>query len=312
MCEAFLGGVLHALHLPGTGLFVGGAAVLCISLLAHHCPSRKAILKATILVILVKGILSPHTPPGAYLAVFIQGSLGYLLFQARSYFKLSCLLLGVLTQLQSALQRLVVMLVMFGADLYQVAHGFVNYILKKAGFAEGDYVLYIVIGYIGLHVLMGIFVGWLAGRLPTMLKKQQHKIDLSAYAYTAAEAVTVLPRKKKRAWKRFLPLLIISVLCILAASVYFDLIVYNTAYSIVIRAVIIVALWVWVLSPLLRKVMQRWSISKRSALAAEIDQVLQVTPYIYKTAKICWASTSQLPIPKRLLFFPIRLIALTI
>jgi hypothetical protein len=312
LCEALLGGVLHALHLPGTGLFVGGASVLCISLLAHHCPSRKAILKATVLVIVVKGMLSPHSPPGAYLAVFIQGSLGYLLFLGKNCFKLSCLLLGVLTQLQSALQRLVIMLIMFGSDLYRVAHEFVNYILKKAGFAEGDYVLYIVIGYIGLHVLMGIFVGWLAGRLPGMLKKQQHKLDLSSFAYSGNEVFAALPRRKKNIWKRFFPFLTISVCCLLGVSVYFDLIVYNTAYNILLRAVIIAALWIWVITPLLRKLLNHWSATKRSALASELDQVLHVIPYMYRSAKFCWASTTQFSFLKRLVLFPGRLAAIVI
>ncbi|WP_162427776.1 hypothetical protein [Pontibacter pudoricolor] len=312
LSEALLGGVLHALHLPGTGLFVGGASVLCISLLAHHCPSRKAILKATVMVIVVKGMLSPHSPPGAYLAVFIQGCLGYLLFPGKNYFKLSCLLLGVLTQLQSALQRLVIMLIMFGTDLYRVAHEFVNYILKKAGFAGGDYVLYIVVSYIGLHILMGVFVGWLAGRLPGMLKEQQHKIDLSSFAYSGNEGFASLPRKRKSAWKRMFPLLTIAICFLLGISVYFNLIVYNTAYSILLRAVIIVALWTWVITPLLRKALKHWSATKRSALASELDQVLQVMPYIYKSAKFCWASTSQFSFLKRLLLFPGRLAAIVI
>ncbi|NDK56083.1 hypothetical protein [Pontibacter fetidus] len=307
--ESFLGGILHALHLPGTGLFVGGASVLCISLLATHCPDRRAILKATVLVILIKGILSPHTPPGAYLAVFIQGGLGYILFQSRRYFKLSCLLLGVLTQLQSALQRLVVMFFIFGADLYKVAHEFVNYILQKAGVAEGNYVLYVVIGYIGLHALMGILVGWLAGRLPHMLHNQQQQLKAHITDAIMQDPLTIVTSKKKRPYKRYFSFLFISVAILLAAALYLNVIAYNTAYSIFFRAVLLTSCWVFVAAPLLQAVVRKWSDKKKSILATELSQIVNLMPFIQQQASLCWASTSTIPFYKRLFIFPARLVA---
>jgi hypothetical protein len=310
--ESFLGGILHALHLPGTGLFVGGASVLCISLLARHCPDRRAILKATLLVILIKGILGPHTPPGAYLAVFIQGSLGYLLFLGKRYFKLSCLLLGVLTQLQSALQRLVVMFFIFGADLYKVAHEFVNYILQKAGVAEGNYVLYVVVAYLGLHALMGIFVGWLAGRLPEMLYKQRQHYIIQLEENSVEDLLNEGVPKKKGTRKRYFSFLFIGVAILLTAALYFDLVAYNTAYSIFLRAVLLTACWVFIAAPILQRLVQRWSQGKRSVLATEISHILQLMPFILHQAKLCWASTSLIPLYKRLYLFPARLVAILI
>jgi len=302
-----LGGVLHALHLPGTGLFVGGASVLCISLLAHFCPSSKAILKATILVILIKGILSPHTPPGAYLAVFIQGSLGYLLFQSKKYFKVSRLLLGILTQLQSALQRLVVMLVVFGADLYQVAHGFVNYILKKAGFAEGEYVLYIVIAYLSLHFLMGVIVGWLAGSLPEALR-QKHDFSKEVLNISVTvDGVTIDKQKRKRGKKFFRSIIGIASLLIFA-SLYFGILPDNKAYTLLIRAALIIVVWVWVISPFFKKLLSRLSLSTRTVLAQELKQVLELMPYIKSLVIACWASLASHSLLKKLFLFPKKFI----
>ncbi|MEJ8757902.1 hypothetical protein WG947_12885 [Pontibacter sp. H259] len=307
LSEALLGGVLHALHLPGTGLFVGGAAVLCISLLAHFCPDRKAILKATVLVLLIKGILSPHTPPGAYLAVSIQGGLGYLLFQSKRYFKISCFLLGILTQLQSALQRLVVMVFMFGADLYQVAHGFVNYILKKAGFPEGEYVLYIVLAYLGLHVLMGVLVGWIAGRLPDKLKQQQ-VVNFPELKAGSIQELTAGKPKTGRGKKSLITLVsIVSV--ILIAGLYVGILSYNTAYTILLRGVLVLVLWVWVISPFLKKILLKWSHTRKTKLANELSQVLDLMPFIKLLVINCWASLSGHSLAYRLLLFPKRFIA---
>ncbi|MCB0574936.1 MAG: hypothetical protein KDC61_10270, partial [Saprospiraceae bacterium] len=68
--ESALGGVMHALKIPFTGLLVGGFAVLSIGMIAHVSHRRAgAVLRATMLVVLVKAVVSPHSPPTAYLAV---------------------------------------------------------------------------------------------------------------------------------------------------------------------------------------------------------------------------------------------------
>ena len=55
---------MHAFKLPFTGLFVGGFAVLCVGLLAYvERPAASTILRATALVLLVKAVVSPHSPP---------------------------------------------------------------------------------------------------------------------------------------------------------------------------------------------------------------------------------------------------------
>jgi hypothetical protein len=67
--EAFLGGILHGFKIPFAGLALSLVAAICMSLLAVHDNKRGVILKATLVVIAVKFILSPHTPPMAYVAV---------------------------------------------------------------------------------------------------------------------------------------------------------------------------------------------------------------------------------------------------
>src|SRR3954466_15147819 len=94
VCEALLGGIIHGLRLPISGLIVGSSAVVCISLIAWYRPARGTILKATMVVALFKMMLSPHSPLPAYLAVFFQGFLGELLFFRRKNFRLMCILFG--------------------------------------------------------------------------------------------------------------------------------------------------------------------------------------------------------------------------
>ena len=92
LCEAMLGGIIHGLKIPVSGLFVGSSAVICICLIAWYVPQKGAIIKATIIVAIFKMMLSPQAPPPAYIAVFFQGLLGELLFFRNriGYSKNSC------------------------------------------------------------------------------------------------------------------------------------------------------------------------------------------------------------------------------
>src|SRR6186997_1280424 len=120
LCEAMLGGIIHGLRIPVSGLVVGSCAVICICLIAHYIPSKGAILKATIIVAIFKMMLSPQAPPPAYIAVFFQGMLGELLFFNRRFFKLSCILLGIIALLESGLQRILVLTIVYGNDVWRV------------------------------------------------------------------------------------------------------------------------------------------------------------------------------------------------
>lgn len=67
--ESAFGGILHALTIPLRGLFISSAAVLFISLIALFSNNSKEIPKATIIVVLIKAIVSLHSPLTAYFAV---------------------------------------------------------------------------------------------------------------------------------------------------------------------------------------------------------------------------------------------------
>lgn len=70
LSESGLGGMMHAVKIPFTGFFLGGFAIVIITLIAHFSKTPfKSILQATLLVILVKAAASPHSPPMAYLSL---------------------------------------------------------------------------------------------------------------------------------------------------------------------------------------------------------------------------------------------------
>ncbi|MEZ5035771.1 MAG: hypothetical protein R2796_12325, partial [Chitinophagaceae bacterium] len=161
LCEAMLGGMIHGLKIPVSGLLVGSCAVACICLLAWYVPVRGTILKATLTVAVFKMMLSPQAPPPAYIAVFFQGLLGELLFSfRRKYFFIACLLLAVLSLLESGLQRILVLTIVYGNDLWKVVNDFINGLTQQT--STTNYSLWLGTVYVGVHFLVGIIVGWWA------------------------------------------------------------------------------------------------------------------------------------------------------
>ena len=124
--EAFLGGILHAFHLPFAGLILSSFAVLCMVVISINGYRKGQILKATILVMIVKALLSPHTPVSAYLAVLLQGAFGELFFAFGIPFFLSCLFLGISALMQSALQKLIILTLIFGMDFWNAVDEFLS------------------------------------------------------------------------------------------------------------------------------------------------------------------------------------------
>src|SRR5688572_14835069 len=148
LAEGVLGGVLHALHIPVTGLVVGSIAVCCLSLLARFRRRRGDLLKATLLVLLVKAMLSPHAPLAAYIAVLSQGLLAELFILSGRNFKLNCILFGFVTQLQSALLHIGKLVLVFGLEIWAAFDDYMNKLAQNIGLESNPYTVYLAAIYL--------------------------------------------------------------------------------------------------------------------------------------------------------------------
>jgi len=252
--EAMLGGIIHGLKIPISGLFVGGSAVICICLIAWYVPQRGAIIKATIIVAIFKMMLSPQAPPPAYIAVFFQGFLGELLFfRNRKFYQFSCILLAVLSLLESGLQRILVLTIVYGNDLWKVINDFINGLTKQK--ISTNYSLLIGTAYISLHLLTGILVGLLASVLPKRIEKWSKQKELLIELKEGE--LTILPATVKKRKRLKTALFIVWIILVgLYAQSYFNigkpLLPTYIALKIVVRSFIIVLSWIFLIGPLLK------------------------------------------------------------
>ena len=293
LCEAMLGGIIHGFKIPVSGLVVGSCAIVCICLIAWYMPNKGAIIKATIIVAIFKMMLSPQAPPPAYIAVFFQGLLGELLFWNRRFFTLACIVLAVLGLLESGLQRILVLTIVYGNDLWKVINNFINGLTKQK--VSINYSLVIGIGYVLLHLITGLFVGWWASLLPKRIESWSKEIQYRVVVNDAAALAVPASAKKKKRFKKGLFIIWILLIALYVQS-YFKigtpLLPSHISLKILLRSLIIVLGWIFIIGPLLKQLLHWWLKKKQTQSQQDVQEVLRLLPATQQLIAQSWKQSS--------------------
>jgi len=280
--ECALGGVMHALKLPFTGFLVGGFSVLCIGLLAYISQRNlMVILRATLLVLLVKAIVSPQSTPTAYLAVSFQGIIGaFILCYLRPPLLAACLF-GFLALVESAFQKIIVLWVFFGTPLFEAVDIFFHDILKGFG-VESDVsgAKLLAYSYVILYAIWGLVLGYFIHRLPALM-------DAKRAIYTQiplAEAAEPTPTtRRKRSW--LFPLLVLIFVAATFLLTGGKTVGVLKALYAVLRSVAVLFAWFYVLQPLVTWLFLRWASRQSEAQKGSLAQIMATLPELRATAR---------------------------
>ena len=289
VCEAMLGGIIHGLRLPISGLVVGSCAVICVCLIARYVPQKGSIIKATIVVAIFKMMLSPQAPPPAYIAVFFQGALGELLFWNGSYYSVACYVLAVLALLESGLQRIIVLTIVSGNDLWIAINSFLNGLSRQK--ENTNYSLWIGGIYVAMHLVLGLVIGWWASQLPKWVASWKNRSDLLLKIGGATPLVQPAIKKKR---KRIRVGMFIAWLLLIALYVqsYYKigqpLLPSHISLKILLRSLIIVLSWVFIIGPLLTRVLHNWLQQKKSLAQHDVQEVLRLLPITQALISESW------------------------
>jgi ABC-type thiamin/hydroxymethylpyrimidine transport system permease subunit len=292
VCEAFLGGMIHGLKLPVSGLLVGSCAVLCICLIAYYVPIKGAILKATVIVAVCKMMLSPQSPPPAYVAVFFQGLIGELLFFNKKYFRTACLLLGGIALFESAIQRVLVMTILYGKNLWTVLDEFINNLTHQKTITS--YSILLVSSYILLHTIVGVLVGFYAGKI--VQHSQQWGLLHTDYlialpAENMALSIATKNSKKSKKLKLGLFIFWLVLLGLLLQSwlqIGKPILPKQAVVQILFRSFLIVLSWYFLISPLVMLLLKKWLAGQQQKSQTAIREVLLLLPSIKYIVQQSW------------------------
>lgn len=296
LCETMLGGILHGAKIPGSGFILGSCAVICMSLIAYYVPAKGAILKAMLIVAIFKMMLSPQAPPTAYIAVFFQGLMGEALFWNRKIYPVSCLLLGIVVLVESGLQRIIVLTIVYGKDLWQAIDTFINGLTGQTTFTNYSY--FFLIGYVLMHVVVGTIVGIWVGRLPQKIHLwsslyKEYLVTNEVLGTSIGGMVSPSKRKKGLRKSAVFIWLVLLVLYIQSTFHIGSEILPPTVYlRIAIRALLIILTCYFVIGPCVSWFLNRW-LQKRKDLDNEmVQKIAQFLPDMKELVMRSWQLTA--------------------
>jgi hypothetical protein len=293
--EAFLGGILHGFKIPFAGLALSLIAAICMSLLAVHDNRRGVILKATLVVLAVKFILSPHTPPMAYVAVLIEGLAGELFFLQRRFIRTASFFLTLFCLMYSAFQKLITLTIVLGEDFWKALDTFLNGITKTFIKQPQQYSLYLVLFYIGCYLVAGIFGGILNSKIIAKVQSGNHPSILDEINKKYPNGINVADglgtetkKRKKIKWQYFIAAILLLLLILSYTPLFAKTGLKTRVIEIVLRGALIIFAWTFLLSPLLIRWISKWVESYKSKSGSSLQEVLSLLPDVKRLVQVSW------------------------
>jgi hypothetical protein len=279
--ESGLGGMLHSFHIPVTGLVVGSVSVICITLIAAFAAKKFSILKSLLVVLIVKAVVSPQTPFPAYIAVGFQGLLGFCIYSLARLNFFSILLVAVLSMLESALQKILLVTLFFGKSLWTGIDEMANIIARPFGWETGSATLFILSCFLFVYVAGGILTTIVAYKLV----KQSFRINDEMFTEPFISEPAKAGGNKRKRW-----LLLFSGLLILLISG-----LYKGSGQEIIRPVAItlavIAAWYFIIVPQVTAVLQTILLRSGNKYQAEALEIISFFPFIRQIAAKSWRAT---------------------
>lgn len=289
--EAFLGGIIHATKIPVSGILIGGCAALCICFIAYYEKSKSKILVATMLVSIFKMLLSPHSPLPAYIAVFFQGALGFLIFQNTNFFTLRCILFTCISFFESAVQRVLVTTIIYGKDFWQTLNVFIQDLTGDQLIT--NYSLLLIASYIIVHLVLGFIIGWYISSIPLKLEsfvpdRSKSTSDKNLFAQT--------PKQRKYSQLKWIVVIAGLVICYFLSQkgLAFQTKMAKQILGILFRSAIILSIWKFLLGPLLTKALTRMLTKQKGKYAHQIKSINELLPLMKSTVNDAWVISKHL------------------
>ncbi len=301
LSESGLGGLMHALKFPFTGFFVGGLAVIIISLIAFYSKRKwNAVLQATLLVLMVKAGVSPQSPLPAYVAVAFQGVAGALFFSLIRDFKMAAVAFSFVALAESAIQKFLFTTLLFGKSIWEALDVFVKSVLSDLHVpSDFSFSLYLVSAYVFVYAVWGIILGFFIGTIPVALD------ELKAIDFDKNNTNDVLMVSKKK-WSSFASFILLIV-CVV--SILFFKGELNEAVYILLRSVGITLLLYYIARPFIVFILNRAGSSRKAKLNTVLMLMPEMKSYVSPAYKLACLNHKGL---NRYRFFVLYLIAATI
>jgi hypothetical protein len=263
---------MHALQVPFSGMVVSCMAVMCIIAISYFVPSRKFIWQATLIVAIFKLILSPHSPPTAYLAVGFQGLMGTFLLGKGKFETLRAAAFGGLALVESAGQRLLVLWLLYGKTFWKA---FDEFVVKAIGMpADTRTSISLAIGYLIIHLLIGIGAGLYSVHL--FRQVAVWKPDFNQYILPQISEYAIQTKHRSMRSKKVLLIvwLLLGAIWIYGLAIPQNKILPGSVvFNILLRSFLIILTWYLLVSPFIMRLIKSRLEKAKAEHAERINEV---------------------------------------
>ncbi|HRI01731.1 MAG TPA: hypothetical protein PK006_11820 [Saprospiraceae bacterium] len=280
--ECVLGGLLHSVKFPFSGLFLTGISVLCILFILIESGGRSSqLLSSLFLVLLLKIILSPQASPTALMAVGFQASFTFIIFSLIRNLVAVASISMLCCFIESAFQKLILLYLFGGNNLIQAIDEFVLKIPKYFdlfGTIQGSSVLvafyllvYIFSSVVFIHYFFRIYKRW------TSVKSDLLVLDeLNIVESVGGES------KKERSYKLKWILLIVGL-------VLFALPQMRQFFPVwLFRFYLFIIIWMWIVIPIFNFIIKRRMANVSSRNSELIARTLALFPFFKNVFTFLW------------------------
>ncbi|MDB5197475.1 MAG: hypothetical protein JWP88_1846 [Flaviaesturariibacter sp.] len=283
--ESGLGGVLHALQVPFTGLVVGGLAIILISFIGYIAPKNSTeLLKSLVLVLLVKAVVSPHTPFPAYIAVGFQGLLGFGLFRLFRVNLITILFFSVTAMIESAVQKLLILTLFFGQSFWKATDELIRFIGKQFSVSinAGSYWL------IGLYILIYFIGGVVTAVLTYRLIFSQTEAVQPMPQYFSAEKKG---EQIRRSYVQRFTILLLFAVVLSIILFFFDKQPALAMVKPIVWTLTAILVWYGLLTPLFSRLLQSLLQKNRNKYNNQLNSTLALLPVFRTLTTQAWINS---------------------
>ena len=287
--ESGLGGMLHALQMPFTGLVVGGLAVIIITLIAKFSDNNmRSIFKSMIIVLIIKLTISPNTPFPAYIAVSFQALMGCLLYGLLKVNYISVLLLSILSMLESAIQKLLILTIFFGQSLLKATNTFFSFVANQFNYKSINGAQWLISVYLVIYIIGGILIALLA---LIIIKNISFNTDLPLFVndHNFPNEKRIKKRKRQLVYT-FIILCIISAIFICFNK---DEHPYLSILKVFAWTISAIFLWYYFITPFFTKLIVLLLQKNKSKYSTEVADIISMTPQLKNITYSAWVFAKQ-------------------
>ncbi len=257
LAEISLGGLLHALRLPLTGLLVGSVALACIYLIVKSTNSYSSVLKALVIVSAIKMMATPHASPFSYLAMSVQTFCCLPLIGRRGDSRKWVTAMFLLASLYSPIQKLMILYVTFGHDgLAVVFNEFAKWVAPTM--STTSLISIPIIIWIGAHLIVGFLLAkWLHEWVSADYESRELQAEWKQDA--ASEKNQPVSQYASSYRKLLISLSVVTLLMVL----YLYESNLPAWVHVLWRPLLIILFWQLIVRPIISVISQKWALTSK-------------------------------------------------